>query len=109
MDLEGYTKSVGYSSFKEEGVMSATSLGTIVKKSVGWSIGLSVLWLGSRLQSSPAAIAGVVISLLVMAVGIVITAHQAPQAPRSQDERVVTTAGAEAGDRPGDGIRPREG
>jgi hypothetical protein len=73
------------------------------------SIGLSVLWLGSRLQSSPAAIAGVVISLLVMAVGIVITAHQAPQAPRSQDERVVTSAGAEAGDRPADGIRPREG
>ena len=73
------------------------------------SIGLSVLWLGSRLQSSPAAIAGVVVSLLVMAVGIVITAHQAPQAPRSQDERVVTSAGAEAGDRPADGIRPREG
>ena len=73
------------------------------------SIGLSVLWLGSRLQSSPAAIAGVVISLLVMAVGIVITAHQAPQAPRKQDEPIVTSAGAEAGDRPADGVRPREG
>ncbi len=48
------------------------------------SIGLSVLWLGSRLQSSPAAIAGVVVSLLVMTVGIVITAHRAPQAPRTQ-------------------------
>jgi hypothetical protein len=73
------------------------------------SIGLSVLWLGSRLQSSPAAIAGVVVSLLVMAVGIVITAHQAPQAPRRPDERIVTSAGAEAADRPADGIRPREG
>ena len=73
------------------------------------SIGLSVLWLGSRLQSSPAAIAGVVVSLLVMAVGIVITAHQAPQAPRKQEEPIVTSAGAEAGDRPADGIRPREG
>ena len=29
--------------FKEENVMSATSVGTIVKESVGWSIGLSVL------------------------------------------------------------------
>lgn len=61
------------------------------------SIGLSILWLGSRLQSSPAAIAGVVVSLLVMTVGIVITARRAPQAPRSQPERIVPSAGAEAG------------
>ena len=73
------------------------------------SIGLSVLWLGSRLQSSPAAIAGVVVSLLIMAAGIIITAHQAPQAPRGPDERIATSAGAEAGDRPPDAIRPREG
>jgi hypothetical protein len=46
------------------------------------SIGLSILWLGSRLQNSPAAIAGVVVSLLVMTVGIVITARRAPQAPQ---------------------------
>jgi predicted membrane protein len=43
------------------------------------SIGLSILWLGARLQSSPAAIAGVVVSLLVMTVGIVVTARSAPQ------------------------------
>jgi hypothetical protein len=49
------------------------------------SIGLSILWLGSRLQSSPAAIAGVVISLLVMTAGIVITAHRAPQAPKGRE------------------------
>jgi hypothetical protein len=49
------------------------------------SIGLSILWLGSRLQSSPGAIAGVVISLLVMTAGIVITAHRAPQAPKDRD------------------------
>jgi hypothetical protein len=44
------------------------------------SIGLSILWLGSRLQNSPAAITGVVVSLLVMTVGIVVTARRAPQA-----------------------------
>jgi hypothetical protein len=43
------------------------------------SIGLSILWLGARLQSSPAAIAGVVVSLLVMTAGIVVTASRAPQ------------------------------
>jgi hypothetical protein len=48
------------------------------------SIALSILWLGSRLQSSPAAITGVVFSLLLMTAGIVITARQAPQAPRTQ-------------------------
>jgi hypothetical protein len=48
------------------------------------SIALSILWLGSRLQSSPAAITGVVLSLLLMTAGIIITARQAPQAPRTQ-------------------------
>jgi hypothetical protein len=73
------------------------------------SIGLSILWLGSRLQSSPAAIAGVIVSLLIMTAGIVITAHRAPQAPRRQDERTVAPASPEAGDRSADGIRPRKG
>jgi hypothetical protein len=56
------------------------------------SIGLSVLWLGSRLQNSPAAIAGVVVSLLVMTVGIVITARRAPQAPRAAPQVVSSEA-----------------
>jgi hypothetical protein len=73
------------------------------------SIALSILWLGSRLQSSPAAITGVVFSLLLMTAGIVITAHQAPQAPKRQDERTVAPASPEAGDRPADGIRSRKG
>lgn len=47
------------------------------------SIGLSILWLGAQLQSSPAAVTGVVVSLLVMTAGIVITARNAPQAARS--------------------------
>jgi hypothetical protein len=73
------------------------------------SIALSILWLGSRLQSSPAAITGVVLSLLVMTAGIVITARQAPQAPRTQDKRIVPSASPEAGHRPADDIRPRQG
>jgi len=43
------------------------------------SIGLGILWLGVRLRSSPADIAGVVVSLLVMTAGIVETARHAPQ------------------------------
>ncbi len=42
------------------------------------SIGLGVLWLGVRLRSSPVEIFGEVTSLLLMIVGIAITAHRAP-------------------------------
>src|SRR5207247_9070753 len=46
--------------------MSATSIGTIVKKSVGWSIGLSVLMMlaGLLAIAAPPA-AGIAVSLLV--------------------------------------------
>src|SRR2546422_11765177 len=46
--------------------MSATSIGTIVKKSVGWSIGLSVLMMlaGLLAIAAPQA-AGITVSLLV--------------------------------------------
>src|SRR2546426_4060876 len=46
--------------------MGATSIGTIVKKSVGWSIGLSVLMMlaGLLAIAAPAA-AGIAVSLLV--------------------------------------------
>jgi hypothetical protein len=43
------------------------------------SIGLGILWLGVVLRSSPAAIFGEVASLLLMTVGIVITASHSPQ------------------------------
>ena len=43
------------------------------------SIGLGILWLGVHLRSSPADIAGVIVSLLVMMAGIVETARHAPQ------------------------------
>jgi hypothetical protein len=44
------------------------------------SIALGILWLNVRLRSSPADIAGVVVSLLLMITGIVITANDAPAA-----------------------------
>jgi uncharacterized membrane protein HdeD (DUF308 family) len=51
---------------KEGGVMSATSLGTIVKESVGWSIGLSILMIlaGCLAIAVPQA-GGIAVSLLV--------------------------------------------
>jgi hypothetical protein len=56
------------------------------------SIGLSLLWLGSSLHNSPAAIAGEVVALLIMTVGIVVTAHHAPQVTG----RVTTTEPADS-------------
>ena len=44
------------------------------------SIGLGILWLNVQLRSSPADIAGVVVSILLMITGIVITANYAPLA-----------------------------
>jgi hypothetical protein len=43
------------------------------------SIALSILWLDVHVRNTPAAIAGEVVSLLVMVAGIVITAEHAPQ------------------------------
>src|SRR6266404_1761511 len=52
--------------FYEGGVMNATSLGTIVKKSVGWSIGLSVLMiLAGFLAIAVPQAAGIAVNLLV--------------------------------------------
>jgi hypothetical protein len=48
-------------------------------------VALGWFWLGERLSSTPAGIAGEVISLLLMAVGIVIIAHRAQHLiPQSQ-------------------------
>jgi uncharacterized membrane protein HdeD (DUF308 family) len=51
---------------KEENVMNATSVGTIVKKSVGWSIGLSlVMILAGFLAIAVPQAAGIAVNLLV--------------------------------------------
>jgi drug/metabolite transporter (DMT)-like permease len=54
------------------------------------SIALAALWLDEKLASSAAAIAGQVIALIVMTVGIVVVAHRAPH----------LAPGARARDRP---------
>lgn len=58
------------------------------------SIGLAILWLNVTVASSPAAIAGQVISLAVMTVGIVITAHAAPQCQPQKPPKTVAVADA---------------
>jgi drug/metabolite transporter (DMT)-like permease len=48
------------------------------------SIGLGIVWLGVTLRSGPAAIVGVVGSLLLMTAGIVITARYAPSGQKAR-------------------------
>src|ERR1700693_1877977 len=66
MDLAGHKENLGNSGSKEERVMSDPSVGTIVKKSVGWSIGLSVLMIVAGLLAIavPQA-AGIAVNILV--------------------------------------------
>lgn len=58
------------------------------------SIALAILWLNVHVSSSPAGIAGQVISLAVMTAGIVITAHSAPQCQPKPAQKVVQAANA---------------
>ncbi|MBO0825507.1 MAG: DMT family transporter [Actinobacteria bacterium] len=59
------------------------------------SIALASLWLGEKLSSSPASIAGEVIGLIVMTVGIVVVAHRAPHLAAVMAEQPQTKAGKE--------------
>jgi hypothetical protein len=56
------------------------------------SITLGILWLHVRVRSTPTAIGGEVVSLLVMIAGIVITAEHAPQVAKA---RTASPAGRE--------------
>jgi hypothetical protein len=61
------------------------------------SILLGIAWLNVMVSNSPAAIAGEVVSLLVMVVGIVVTAQQSPQVT---DHPKVAAARAQQADPP---------
>jgi drug/metabolite transporter (DMT)-like permease len=50
------------------------------------SIALAYLWLGEKLSSSPAAIAGQIIFLLVMIAGIYVLAHHSPVVVKQMNE-----------------------
>jgi drug/metabolite transporter (DMT)-like permease len=63
----------------QQGTLIAPVLSIITVCDPLISIALAALWLNERLNSTPAGIAGEVISLLLMIAGIVIVAHRAPQ------------------------------
>lgn len=71
----------------QQGTLIAPVLAIITVCDPLISIALAALWLNERLNSSPAGIAGEVISLLLMVVGIVVVAHRAPHiAPPGANE-----------------------
>lgn len=63
----------------QQGILLSPVMAIIVACDPLISIGLAVLLLKERLSSSPAAIAGQVVALLMMTAGIVVVAHHAPQ------------------------------
>jgi drug/metabolite transporter (DMT)-like permease len=63
----------------QQGTLIAPVLSIITVCDPLISIALAALWLDEKLNSTPAGIAGEVISLLLMVAGIVIVAHRAPQ------------------------------
>ncbi|HLH83445.1 MAG TPA: DMT family transporter, partial [Trebonia sp.] len=63
----------------QEGTFLAPVQAIITSADPVISIGLGILWLEVHVRNSPAAVAGEVVSLLVMVAGIVVTAQHAPQ------------------------------
>jgi hypothetical protein len=69
----------------QQGTLIAPVLSIITVCDPLISIALAYLWLNEKLASTPAAIAGEVISLILMVTGIVLVAHRAPQAAVQPD------------------------
>jgi hypothetical protein len=68
----------------QQGVLIAPVLAVITVCDPIVSIGLAHVFLNEKLASSPAGIAGEVVSLLVMTAGIVVIAHHSPIAVRQE-------------------------
>jgi drug/metabolite transporter (DMT)-like permease len=62
----------------QQGTLIAPVLSVITVSDPLISIALAALWLNEKLSSTPAGVAGEVLSLLLMVAGIVIVAHRAP-------------------------------
>ena len=62
----------------QQGILLAPVLAVITVSDPLVSIALAYFWLHEQLNSSPAAVAGEVLALLVMTAGIVLLAHRAP-------------------------------
>ncbi|HTX85954.1 MAG TPA: DMT family transporter [Streptosporangiaceae bacterium] len=69
----------------QQGTLLAPVLAIITACDPIISIALAYLWLNERLSSSPAAIAGEVIALLVMVTGIYVLAHHSPMVMAKPD------------------------
>jgi drug/metabolite transporter (DMT)-like permease len=78
----------------QEGTFLAPVQAIITSADPVISIGLGILWLEVHVRNSPAAVAGEVVSLLVMVAGIVVTAQHAPQVAGSPGK---AAAGAAVG------------
>jgi drug/metabolite transporter (DMT)-like permease len=69
----------------QQGTLIAPVLAIITVCDPIISIALAALWLNEKLNSTPWGIAGEVIALLVMIVGIVVVAHRAPHVAPAQE------------------------
>ena len=76
----------------QQGTLIAPVLSIITVCDPLISIALAALWLDEKLNSTPAGIAGEVISLLLMIAGIVIVAHRAPKVSEPGPARESTAA-----------------
>ncbi len=76
----------------QQGTLLAPVLAIITACDPIISIALAYLWLKERLSSSPAGIAGEIISLLVMVTGIVVLAHHSPMVVKKLQEGKATKA-----------------
>jgi len=75
----------------QQGTLLAPVLAIITACDPIVSIALAYLWLNEKLSSSPAAITGEVISLVVMVTGIVVLAHHSPMvAPKVREAEVTS-------------------
>lgn len=70
----------------QQGTLIAPVLAIITVCDPVISIALAALWLNEKLSSTLAGIAGEIIALLIMVVGIVVTAHRAPQVAPSPSQ-----------------------
>jgi drug/metabolite transporter (DMT)-like permease len=70
----------------QQGALLAPVMSIIIACDPLVSILLGYLWLDEKLSSSPGAIAGEIVALLLMVVGIVVMAHRSPQVARQLDE-----------------------
>jgi drug/metabolite transporter (DMT)-like permease len=70
----------------QQGTLLAPVLAIITACDPIISIALAYLWLNERLSSSPGAIAGQVISLVIMITGIVVLAHHSPMVVQKRAE-----------------------